>query len=56
MSLLGLINALLSQSIVRYAIILYVIWLIIILISSLEKDTHTEPFLNHNGAVIRAYY
>jgi len=46
MSLLGLINALLSQSIVRYAIILYVIWLIIILISSLEKDTHTEPFLN----------
>jgi hypothetical protein len=46
MSLLGLINTLLSQSIVRYAIILYVIWLIIILISSLEKNTHTEPFLN----------
>jgi hypothetical protein len=49
MSLLGLINALLSQSIVRYAIILYVIWLIIILISSLEKDTHTEPFLNRSS-------
>ena len=46
MSLLGLINALLSQSIVRYAIILYVIWLIIILISSLEKDTNVKPLLN----------
>jgi hypothetical protein len=49
MSLLGLINVLLSQSIVRYAIILYVIWLIIILISSLEKDAHTEPFLNRSS-------
>jgi hypothetical protein len=46
MSLLGLINALLSQSIVRYAIILYVIWLLIILISSLEKDTNVKPLLN----------
>jgi len=46
MSLLGLINTLFSQSIVRYAIILYVIWLIIILISSLEKDTNVKPLLN----------
>jgi len=49
MPLLGLINTLLNQSIVRYAIILYVIWLIIILISSLEKDTRIKPLLNWNN-------